>query len=101
MNCLDVVPQTKLVSILPFTTCCIVPKIMQSWRLANKALEHLLSEFVVTTGLRLYYDAPRRYDAETVTTGMSVSHALVVPPNQKDWITVGECSKECTAVCIF
>ena len=62
---------------------------------------YVLLEFVVTTGLRLYYDNPRKYDAETLTTGIDVSNALVVPPNQKDWITKGECSKECSAVYIL
>ena len=62
---------------------------------------YLLSEFVVTTGLRLYYDTPRTYDAATLTTGATASTAMIIPPQQKSWIIKGECSKECTAVGVY
>ena len=52
---------------------------------------------MVTSGLRFYYDAPRKYDAETLTTGMSVGGTQIIPPKQKNWISFGQCSKECLA----
>ena len=48
----------------------------------------------------MYYDTPRTYDAETLTTGATPSTAMIIPPKQKSWITRGECPKECSAVVV-
>ena len=32
-----------------------------------------------------------------LTTGLDVPGSLYIPPNQKNWITEGYCSEECTA----
>eukprot|EP00794_Sanderia_malayensis_P012195 gene12195-13451_t len=54
------------------------------------------TDFVVTTGLRFFYDSPRQYEAETITVGTTVSGSLLIPPKQKEWYLKGYCSKECT-----
>eukprot|EP00112_Aurelia_sp_Birch-Aquarium-sp1_P005363 Seg1607.2 transcript_id=Seg1607.2/GoldUCD/mRNA.D3Y31 product="DBH-like monooxygenase protein 1" protein_id=Seg1607.2/GoldUCD/D3Y31 len=57
----------------------------------------LRKDLVVTSGLRFYYGAPRTHDAETLTTGMSVVGSQIIPPKQENWISFGQCSKECSA----
>jgi len=54
------------------------------------------SDWVVTSGLRFYYDKPRKYDAATLTVGESSSVSLTIPPKQESWIASGACMRSCT-----
>ncbi len=54
------------------------------------------SDFVVSTGLRLYYDMPRKYEAATLMTGSTADASLIVPPRQENWVVAGYCPKECS-----
>ncbi len=54
------------------------------------------TDFIVTSGLRLHYDKPRKYESETLVAGHTVNTGMVIPPKQKDWIINGYCSKECS-----
>ena len=57
--------------------------------------------FVVTSGLRLYYDKPREYDAGMLMTGISVRGSILIPPKQEKWILSGGCSSNCSSVSNF
>eukprot|EP00795_Rhopilema_esculentum_P003452 gene3452-1831_t len=52
---------------------------------------------LITNGLRLYYDKPRKYDAATLTVGVATGKNLIIPPNLEEWTTTGSCSKACTS----
>ena len=62
---------------------------------------NLILDFVVTSGMRFYYDQPRRYDAGILTTGAASTSSLIIPPKQEKWIIKGYCSKDCTNVSLF
>ena len=62
------------------------------------SLHFFAIDMVVTSGLRFYYDTPRKYEAATLTTGASVTSALTIPPKQKNWISSGACMKVCSEV---
>ena len=55
-------------------------------------------DLVVTSGLRFYYDAPRQYDAATMSVGQSNSLSLTIPPKQENWTVSAACVKSCTSV---
>jgi len=55
------------------------------------------SDLVVTSGLRFYYDAPRQYDAATMSVGQSNSLSLTIPPKQENWTVSAACVKSCTS----
>ena len=62
-------------------------------------------DLVVTNGLRLYYDKPRKYafdkprkyDAAMLSVGSSVVN-LIIPPNREKWMITGSCPKACSSV---
>ena len=54
-------------------------------------------DLVVTCGLRLYYDKPRKYDAAMLSVGSSVVN-LIIPPNREKWMITGSCPKACSSV---
>eukprot|EP00795_Rhopilema_esculentum_P003456 gene3458-1835_t len=55
------------------------------------------NNLVVTNGLRLYYDKPRKYDAATLTVGTFTGRNLIIPPNREKWMITGSCTKTCTS----
>eukprot|EP00794_Sanderia_malayensis_P020379 gene20379-22388_t len=54
------------------------------------------SDFIDTSGLRLHYTEPRKYDSATLTTGHLVAGNMLIPPKQNDWVTTGVCTTKCS-----
>ncbi|XP_032219319.2 DBH-like monooxygenase protein 1 isoform X2 [Nematostella vectensis] len=49
------------------------------------------------SGLRFHHTAQTRmYDAGMIWAGWAPFDAMIIPPQQKEWISVGYCSGECT-----
>ena len=55
-----------------------------------------------SSGLRFHYTSQlRKYQAATLSVGLSVPGSLYIPPYQDNWVTEGYCAEECTAeVCV-
>jgi len=50
-----------------------------------------------SSGLSIYYtDKLRKYDAGNAAVGVRVKGWMIVPPKQKNWISVGYCMHQCT-----
>ena len=54
---------------------------------------------VDSSGVRIYYtDKLRKYDSGIVSVGVRVNNWHIIPPKQKDWLSIGYCTAECTEV---
>ena len=51
-----------------------------------------------TSGLRVYYENPRKYEAAMITTGITMNDNMIIPPGMKQWTVQGVCTKACTEV---
>ncbi|XP_066019013.1 LOW QUALITY PROTEIN: DBH-like monooxygenase protein 1 [Pocillopora verrucosa] len=52
---------------------------------------------VDSSGVRIYYtDKLRKYDSGIVSVGVRVNNWHIIPPKQKDWLSIGYCTAECT-----
>ena len=52
-----------------------------------------------SSGLTFYYtDKLRKYDAGIAAVGVGVNSWHIVPPKQKNWLSVGYCVHQCTEV---
>ncbi|XP_022806766.1 DBH-like monooxygenase protein 1 [Stylophora pistillata] len=52
---------------------------------------------VDSSGIRIYYtDKLRKYDSGIMSVGVRVNNWHIIPPKQKDWVSVGYCTAECT-----
>lgn len=50
-----------------------------------------------SSGLSFYYtDNLRKYDAGIVSVGVKVNSWHIIPPKQKNWLSVGYCMHQCT-----
>lgn len=54
---------------------------------------------VDSSGVRIYYtDKLRQFDSGVVSVGVAVNHWHIIPPEQKQWMSVGYCTAKCTNV---
>lgn len=54
---------------------------------------------VDSSGVRIYYtDKLRKHDSGIVSVGVKVNNWHIIPPKQKDWLSIGYCTAECTEV---
>ena len=54
---------------------------------------------VDSSGVRIYYtDKLRQYDSGVVSVGVGVNQWHIIPPDQKEWMSVGYCTARCTDV---
>ena len=52
-----------------------------------------------SSGLTFYYtDKLRQYDAGIADVGPGINSWFIIPPKQKDWVSVGYCMHQCTEV---
>ena len=52
-----------------------------------------------SSGLTFYYtEKLRKYDAGVFSVGVGVTPWFIIPPKQKNWISVGYCMHQCTEV---
>ena len=52
-----------------------------------------------SSGVTLYYtDEVRQYDSAAVSVGVKVNQWHIVPPKQKNWMSVGYCTHQCSEV---
>ncbi|KAL9979556.1 hypothetical protein ACROYT_G017234 [Oculina patagonica] len=50
-----------------------------------------------SSGIRIYYtDKLRKYDTGVISVGVKVGPWHIIPPKQKDWMSVGYCTAKCT-----
>ncbi|CAH3194021.1 unnamed protein product [Porites evermanni] len=50
-----------------------------------------------SSGVTLYYtDELREYDSGIVSVGRKVDEWFIIPPKQKNWMTIGYCTHECS-----
>ena len=68
--------------------------------MSDRLKTHLIhSGLYDSSGVRFHYTSKLRdYDAGVLPVGESVTPYMVIPPQQKSWLTVGYCPKECTQV---
>ena len=52
-----------------------------------------------SSGLTFYYtEKLRKYDAGVFSVGITVTPWFIIPPKQKNWVSVGYCMHQCTEV---
>ncbi|KAL9979555.1 hypothetical protein ACROYT_G017233 [Oculina patagonica] len=52
---------------------------------------------VDSSGVRIYYtDKLRKYDSGCLAAGVKTDEWHIIPPKQKDWMSVGYCTEKCT-----
>ena len=62
-------------------------------------LYHYLLGRVDSSGVRIYYtNKLRQYDSGVVAVGVGVNQWHIIPPDQKEWMSVGYCTAKCTNV---
>eukprot|EP00795_Rhopilema_esculentum_P009584 gene9584-17340_t len=58
--------------------------------------EDLKKDLVDTSGFRMFYSEPRKYEAAMLTVGASITDNIIIPPGMSRWTLKGVCTKSCT-----